>query len=991
MVTRYNLLTYDQMNTSLPHIRAAERRLLTVLFVDIVKSSEILRRTDVEDAERIFREVITRQIDICSREGGTVNQVMGDGLMCLFGAEAPREDHALQALAASEKMIADIAAVREKLARKKLRIRIGINSGEVILQPPAAKEYQSRYQVVGEAVHIADRVTKAAAPDTFLVSETTRRLLDRFCTFEKASSIPWGAQSGQISLYRKSDAGLKSARPREDIIRPDDAAALLAHVAQPARDRMSVSWVQGDAGFGKSFIVRHVREAVAVDIFDGLVSINFYPHPVPGANGIETAIATALLPAKRDEWPAFITASAELRRIGEAAFVTACFDDILENAGMHHAAYHDMDKNGRAALRRHAVSGLLRQHPEKKRLLVVIEDLHWARREELSAIESILKNCAGNGALSVICTSRENPPFGAWFQPLHACIRLAPLDMEQSLRLLEQVRGDKPMAATLARTVCQLSGGNPYFIREYGQWVEAELKKKVPSHEISKAMREYTPEEIVNLLFSKLRNLDRDTISLARLASVQGMKIDVDMLAALGGVTAGTAAAALQRLEAEGILRTESRGAAPVFTHELLQKVIYNSLSRSARSQLHDVALRYLRRSRTMRRADARRMMAFHADCSDNPAHQYIFSKWAAHDAARLSQHTDALEFLARAKKSLARIKGARTERHLLKIHVAEIESLFITARYPLVKNRLQHVLARKALFPGTAMLRGAMSFQGLYLWINSEIRDAERTYAALLGPASAKIDDDAFMRESARLSHICIDLGEFEKAISHANNVLAMLKQPDVHAKCGLLTEMGPTVHSCLALAHAEKGDAATARAHLQHGFSLLAQSQDYFTRIYASVFMGAALLRLEDFEAAAPLLKAALDYCDIVQSPLLKPYAQSAYGLALAQLGDVEAGKKHSAAAIALARESGLLLRRSLFAIRHARVLMLSGEHAAAMKMLRRAIKSAVTTGESGQQADACRLIAECYEALPAKGNLQRRREKYFPGSTRSARKRA
>ncbi|HYD18366.1 MAG TPA: adenylate/guanylate cyclase domain-containing protein [Patescibacteria group bacterium] len=966
------------MTSPVPHIHDVERRLLTVVFVDIVKSSQILRRMDVEAAEQIFREVITRQIDICSAAGGTVNQVMGDGLMCLFGAEAPREDHALQAMTAAEKMLEDIAAVREKLGHKSLRIRIGVNSGEVILRPPAKPEYQSRYQVVGEAVHVTDRVTKTAAPDSALYSESSRRLLERFCLFEKGGAIRWGAKGQSIALYKKTGPVPRQQELTGEIVRADEAAGILAHVTT-LRENLAITWIQGDAGFGKTCVTQYVR-AAASESFDREVMINFYPHPVSGTNRLKSAIAAALLPVSRQDWPDFIRGNADLARLGDTDFVTACLDEILDVRGKLHPDYHGLDKSGRAQLRRAAVAALLRHRAGRKPLLLIIEDLHWARREELGIIENTLKDCVAGVKLSVICTSRERFAFSPALAAATTFFTLRPLAMEQSLQLLNQSRQGKPIPAVLARTVCQLSGGNPYFIREYGQWVRAELKRHVPSQEISRNLRGYTPEEIVNLLFSKLKNLDRATIDLARTASVQGMKVDAHMLARLAGTTQDAAQRAINDLVAEGILRTDADpNDSPVFVHELLQKVIYNSLPRSGRLQLHLAALRYLRLSGRGSRLDARRLMAYHADCAEDPVRQYIFSKWAGREAARLSQHADALDFFTAAKRAVGRLKGFRAERHLLKIHVMEIESLFILGRYPLVKNRLQHVLARKALFPGQGMLRGAMSFNGLYLWINGEIREAERTYAAIL-KTSPQSDQETYMRESARLSHICIDLGEYEKAVVHAGNVLALLGKENLYAKCGLLTEMGPTIYSCLALASAERGDAEGAKRHIASGTSLLSGSRDYFTRIYAGVFLAASHLRLEQFEEAKPLLESALDTCDVVQSVLLKPYALSAYGYTIARLGDVAEGEKHCASAIELAKESRLPLRRALFNIRHAQTLMLGGKTGEAMKLLRRAVKSAVAAGEAGQLATAHRLIAECYGALPAAGALQRKNEKYF-----------
>jgi class 3 adenylate cyclase/predicted ATPase len=970
------------MANSVTHIHALERRLLTVLFVDIVRSSDLLRKLDIEEAGKIFHEVISRQIQICSTHGGTVNQVMGDGLLCLFGAEAPYEDHAFRALAAAESMLEDIRSLQQQLKRRGLRIRIGINSGEVILQPSPEPSYRSKYQVLGEAVHIADRILKAAKPNTALLSESTRRLTERFHGFSKVTSLTWGDSKNSIQLYRKTSAPpTPIPAANRKIIRRVETLDILQHMTgQPEGKDLRITWIQGEAGFGKTFISRSLIEKTAGQFFKKIIGINFYPHPVPGTHRLESEILKNILPGAKEEWPAVIRENPALQSIGTEEFILSCVYDVMGLIYPDTTPYHGLDRASRAKVRRLVACAILRQFSSTDRTLIVFEDMHWAREEERIDIENMLGECANGGQmLQVLCTSRTDAEFGKTLRQSMTAFKLRALSADQS-QLLLQCAGATVIPRGLAKTVCDLSGGNPYFVLEYALWIRSQMSRQIPLPRVIKEIKGHTPEEVVNILYAKLGNLDKETIDLVRTASIQGLKVNPAMLSALSGVPPELVRERLKKLQAENILHPESEGSEIyTFSHELLHKVIYNSITKSTRLLLHKRALHYLRIS--AQGTESRRLMAYHAGSTNDPLLQYICSKWAAREAGRLSRHTDALEFLNDAKKALARLKPRTViERHLIRLKFYEIESFFITGRYESVRNRLEYVLARKDQLPGIGMLKEALSFQGLYFWINGEIPKAERTYLAILKANQQDFDKETHIRESARLSHVCVDLGQYRRSVRHAQNALQQLSDTDPHSKCGLLTEIGPTVYSCLAQAYAELGDQESSSLYFSKARTLLADSQDYFTRIYTSLFLASSLMTLGDTNEAQDLLKSALGYCSVVQSVLLKPYALSAYGLTIARQGQVQEGIAYCAEALEVARDSGLSLRRSLFNIWFAEAMMIDGKHAVAMKYLRRAIKYAAASNEKGRLAHAHYLMAECYNHLPATDDRSRKNFKYF-----------
>jgi len=157
-----------------------ERRYLTVLFADMRESMELLARQDLEEARQVLDGVIERMMDAVHAAGGTVNQVMGDGIMALFGAPIAQRDHAVRACRAALHMQESVAAYADALRRRRdvrVQIRVGINSGDVIVRT-VGSDLRWDYTAVGMPTHIAARMEQVAAPGAILVTKETLELIE---------------------------------------------------------------------------------------------------------------------------------------------------------------------------------------------------------------------------------------------------------------------------------------------------------------------------------------------------------------------------------------------------------------------------------------------------------------------------------------------------------------------------------------------------------------------------------------------------------------------------------------------------------------------------------------------------------------------------------------------------------------------------------------------------------------------------------------------
>src|SRR5262247_959157 len=159
-----------------------ERKQVTVLFADLKGSMELLAGRDPEEARRLLDAVLERMLEAVHRYEGLVNQVMGDGIMALFGAPVAHEDHAARACYSALRMQASVSRYAQELERTEgvgVRIRVGINSGEVVVRS-IGSDLHMDYTAVGETTHLAARMEQMATPGAILLAPATLQLAEGY-------------------------------------------------------------------------------------------------------------------------------------------------------------------------------------------------------------------------------------------------------------------------------------------------------------------------------------------------------------------------------------------------------------------------------------------------------------------------------------------------------------------------------------------------------------------------------------------------------------------------------------------------------------------------------------------------------------------------------------------------------------------------------------------------------------------------------------------
>jgi class 3 adenylate cyclase len=239
-----------------------ERKLVTVLFADVKGSMELLADRDPEEARRILDPVLERMMEAIHRFEGTVNQVMGDGIMALFGAPVAHEDHAVRACHAALRMQETVGWYADELRRSQgidVQIRVGLNSGEVVVRA-IDSDLHMDYSAIGQTTHLAARMEQLARPGTALMTKDTLRLAEGYIEVKPLGPVPVRGLAESVEIFEIVRAGAvrsrlqaAAARGLTPFVGRDGELGRLRETLEKARaGQGQIVAVSGEPGVGKS-------------------------------------------------------------------------------------------------------------------------------------------------------------------------------------------------------------------------------------------------------------------------------------------------------------------------------------------------------------------------------------------------------------------------------------------------------------------------------------------------------------------------------------------------------------------------------------------------------------------------------------------------------------------------------------------------------------------------------------------------------------------
>ena len=812
---------------------AEERRHLTVLFCDLVGSTEIAARLDPEDWHRISKEYQQAAAAAVARFGGHVDKFLGDGLVCFFGVPQAHEDDAERAVRAGLAIVDAVQGLNAKGADPavRLRVRVGTHTGAAVVGHGGGESND----VFGDTPNVAARVQSAAEPDTVVITAGTQRLVAGLFVVEERGAQPLKGVPEPVVLYRVvQPSGVRSrldlpAGLHTPFVGRQSELGVLADAWERAVDGMGQKvLVQGEAGIGKSRLCCQLREQLAAQPHTWLeCRCSPYTAGTPFRPVIE--LVEQALAFQPTDTPAEKLAklAAGLTRGGftedETVALLAEWLELPERAGYSSLSISPDLK------RRKTLDTLAAWHlklAELQPMLVLVEDLHWCDPSSLELLGRLGAQSATARVLLVGTARREfaSPwPARSNLQTL----TLGRLTKRQTREMIIALSAAQALPEAVVEQLVTRADGVPLFAEELTQAV-LEAGSDAAVAEIP-----------VTLQDSLLARLDRlsSAKEVAQRAAVVGREFSYELLAAIVGMDAGALQQGLARLvEAELVfVRGEPPDATYTFKHALVQEAAYESLLKRTRLQLHGCVAQVLEAEFPERASAEPERVAAHYEAAGLLDRAVLRYRQAGLAARARSAHHEAARYFRKAITLLESLPEARrSEVDEMALQLALGSALIAIRGYGHEESRVAFARASTLCERHGTLSERADALVGLAICLLNSGALAEGLAAAteVLAIGQQLNDERLLLMAHEQLATIQHYQGKFAQSLSHAEAGIALYDpaRPQTFANVGA-DNLGVSTRESAAVSLWYLGYPDRAVQQARAAFELARRSDDRFS----------------------------------------------------------------------------------------------------------------------------------------------------------------
>jgi len=575
-------------------VHTEERRIVTVLFADLVGFTGLAEDRDPEQLKHLIDRCFQRLVADITSFGGTVDKIIGDAIVALFGAPTAHEDDAERAVRAALRMQRTLDVFSQEQGGE-LRMRIGVNTGEVLV---GALRAGGDYTAMGDTVNIASRLQSLAHPGEVLVGVATHAATKAAISYESRGDIDLRGRDDPVAAFVAMKEMAPPGRRRESTRAPlvgrsiEQLHLTSAVDTSVARSRAHLVNILGEAGMGKTRLAEEVAAAAEAThdalVLEGRVlpygeinPLRSIGEAIGNAAGVATAdsidVAAVKVRAFVDDTLGFDATEADVDAVTEA---------FLRVMGRP-TSLDAMDPTRRRNEVLEGIKAFFLAATKVRPTVLVMGDIQWADERLLKTFEYLLQALAGRPFV-LLATARWTVDEQRWVVPpgRHNTIvlNLDPLDRVAASRLITALAGmDVPDA--VAEQLYDRSGGNPFFLEEIATLLR-EAGVVGPGGRLDEEERSIgeLPDNLRGLVAARLDSLSPDERTMVENASVLGRRGPVYGLQLMGGDDeAGQST--LRRLVDKDILTTESEWWR--FRSDLVRDVAYSMLTRSARAVKH--------------------------------------------------------------------------------------------------------------------------------------------------------------------------------------------------------------------------------------------------------------------------------------------------------------------------------------------------------------------------------------------------------------------
>jgi class 3 adenylate cyclase/tetratricopeptide (TPR) repeat protein len=954
-----------------------ERKQVTVLFADLKGSMELLADRDPEEARQLLDPVLGRMMEAVHRYEGTVNQVMGDGIMALFGAPVAHEDHAVRACYAALDMQASMRRYTEEVRRAhgiELQIRVGLNSGEVVVRAIGG-DLRMDYSAVGQTTHLAARMEQLATPGAIRLTAATLRLAEGYITVKPLGPVPVKGLPSPVEVYEVFGAG-----PRRSRLHAAAARGLSRFVGRDG-ELEQLHRALGLAGAGHGQVVALVGEAgVGKSRLVWEVTHSYRTHGwlIIESRSVSYGKATPYLPVvdllkayfqiqERDEGRAIREkVVGKLLALDRTLEPTLSVFLALLDVPVDDPEWERLDPVERRRRTLDAVRRLLLRESRVQPVLVVFEDLHWIDAETQALLDRLVE---GLFTARMLLLVNYRPEYRHDWGPksYYTQIRLDPLSLESADELLRTLLGAEAAGAPLARSLVQLSEGNPFFLEECVQTL-VETAVLIGERGAYRLPRDVTvptvPPTVQAVLAARIDRLPSEEKRLLQCAAVVGKDVPLTLLRSIAELPDDSLERGLAHLQAAEFLYETSvvSDVEYTFKHALTHEVAYGSLLQDHRRALHARILAALETAATEGTSEHVDRLAHHAVRGGRWDRAVHYLREAVARALGRSAHREAVAGVEQALAALAQLpeSGTKVEQAI------DLRFELRTALWPLgVMDRILELLREAEALAESLGDQRRMGFASAYL-CTSFYGIAEHDRAVAAGERALAHGDSLGALElqvlaGSNLGQAYVARTDYRRAVEMLEATLARLEGQLVRERFGQGTLPSVLARVNLVKALAELGRFPEAIQRGEEATEIAEASNHPASRLLAWWARGMPYLRRGDVGRAIAACEQSMRIAREAELPIFRHWSGPTLGAAYALAGRVSEGLSLLEEILAQDVAMNVRSQNTLTTVYLADAHLRAGHLQEAAHHATRAGALAHARNERGYKAWACWLLGE------------------------------
>jgi tetratricopeptide (TPR) repeat protein len=809
------------------------------------------------------------------RYEGTVNQVLGDGIMALFGAPLAHEDHAVRACYAALAMQAAIQQYSAEVRQTHgitVQVRVGLNSGEVVVRA-IGNDLHMDYSAIGQTTHLAARMEQLASPGGVLLSADTLRLAEGFIQVAPLGAVPVKGLPQPVEVFELT--GVATARTRIQatarrgltrfVGREREIETLSRVTAETEAGRGQLVAVVGEPGVGKSrlfweFVHSHRTQGWLL-IESGSVSYGKATPYLPVIDLLRNYFKIAHRDEQRDIREKVTGKLLTLDRAFEPTL--SAFLSLLD-VPVDDPAWNALDPPQRRRRTLDAVKRLLYAESRVQPLVVVFEDLHWIDAQTQALLDSLVD---GLPAYRILLLVNYRPEYqhGWTTKSCYTQLRIAPLPPERAEELLRALLGEDVGLQALQRALIERTGGNPFFLEECLRTLietgflvgePGQLRLTSASESIQ------VPATVQAVLGARIDRQQPEDKRLLQTAAVIGKDVPFPLLQAIADLPEEALQAAISRLQAAEFLYETSLfpDLEYTFKHALTHDVAYGGLLQERRKALHARIVDSIERIYASRLQEYIERLAYHAGRGELWDRAVTYLRRAGQKAFARSANRDAVSYFDQALEALAHVP--RTEAN----QGQEVDLLIDlrNALLPLGDNERMAAAVQRAVHLAEGLndvrrISATSTLMAFVQWrlgqLSAGIVSGQRALAIAeeLGDLGLEAPANTY------LGYLYLSLGELESAKRHLKRNVQVLVGPNAAELFGIAAAPGLMSRMALMNTQAELGEFADALIIEQESVRLVESINQPFATSLIYWAAGKMHAGRGDFESAIGRLEAA------------------------------------------------------------------------------------------------------------------------------------